>query len=281
MRGDHPLRLRDVIAVGDSFTEGLSDERDADGRLLGWADRVVDGLAAGTPWLRYANVAVRGKLLDEVVLEQVLPALRLLDEPTSTLVTFHAGANDVLRPARDVDALMLRYDRAVRLLHDAHVQVLLFTVVPRAGGSGRTADWLAARFERFNAGVRESAQRYGARVADQAAVPALADRRLWDADRLHLNAAGHRRVAALVLATLGYLDEAQRLASDPACDKLWWTQPLPPAPQRSRRADWSEDARWLRVHLLPWVARRLRRTSSGEAVIAKDATLRPVSSSLR
>jgi lysophospholipase L1-like esterase len=262
-----PQHWRDFIALGDSFTEGMSDERRPDGRHRGWADRVAERLARQDPRFRYANLAVRGKLLDGVVVEQLLPARRLLSDPARTLVSFHAGPNDLLRPGADVDSVSARYERAVRLVSDTGASVLLFTVIPRAGGSGRTADRLAARFERFNRGVRTAAQRHGAFLADQARVEAFADRRLWDDDRLHLAPEGHRRVAALVLDTVGVEAPHDR----------WWEEPLPPQPRTPRVEALAADLRWVTRHLLPWIGRRIRRVSSGDAVTAKSRRLEPVS----
>ena len=196
---DTTVEHRTFVALGDSFTEGLEDDLGPDGRHLGWADRVAAALATHEGGLRYANLAVRGKVLDEVVESQLPVALEL----GADLVSFHAGPNDVLRPRRDVGAVVSRYDAAVGRLADAGVQVLLFTVIERAGGTGRTAARLAERFARFNAGVRRTAERTGALVVDVGAEPALQDRRLWHEDRLHLAPAGHARVAAAVLETLG------------------------------------------------------------------------------
>ena len=58
------------VAIGDSFTEGLSDEA-PDGSYIGWADRLAATLAARNPDFRYANLALRGKLLREIIDEQV------------------------------------------------------------------------------------------------------------------------------------------------------------------------------------------------------------------
>src|SRR5690606_40104692 len=53
----------------DSFTEGLDDPypdsaRFPQGRYRGWADRFAEHLARHVREVRYANLAVRGKLLD-------------------------------------------------------------------------------------------------------------------------------------------------------------------------------------------------------------------------
>src|SRR3954451_16934611 len=149
------------VALGDSFTEGMQDELGPDPRHIGWADRVAAALAPRTGGLRYANRAIRGRRLDQVVAEQLPVALELAPD----LVSFHAGPNDVLRPrGPDLADILTRYDAAVGRLRAAGPQVLLFTVLERAGGTGRAADRLAARFGAFNEGVRATAARHGALV---------------------------------------------------------------------------------------------------------------------
>ncbi|HYN74845.1 MAG TPA: SGNH/GDSL hydrolase family protein [Candidatus Limnocylindria bacterium] len=260
------------VATGDSFTEGLEDETGPSGRHLGWADRVADALAVKHPGLRYANLAIRGRVLDQVVDEQLPVALAAASADDVLLVSFHAGPNDALRPRADLPDLLRRYDAAVAGLGAEGANVLLFTVIPRAGGSGRTAARLAARFETFNAAVRETASRHGCLLVDAGSVPALQDRRLWHEDRLHLVREGHRRVAAAVLEALGEQDPA--LLGGPVG---WWRVPLPSRTPHRRTAALAADLRWAGVHLAPWVGRRLRGVSSGDGVPAKRPTADPVS----
>jgi lysophospholipase L1-like esterase len=260
------------VALGDSFTEGLEDEHGPGGAHLGWADRVAASLARHTGRVRYANLAVRGRLLDQVVAGQLPLALTMAGigqaESTSVLVSFHAGGNDVLRPGTDIPTVMRRYDAAVGRLVDAGVEVLLFTVIERAGGTGRTAARLAARFGQFNDLIREVARERGALLTDVGAVPALQDRRLWHEDRLHLGPEGHERVAAAVLEQLGVTDP--ELTGGPPG---WWRTPLPVGPRQPRHVAVVTDVRWVRRHLLPWVGRRVRGVSSGDNRVAKHAEL--------
>jgi hypothetical protein len=81
----------------------------------------------------------------------------------------------------------------------------------------------------------------------------------WSADRLHLNSAGHQRVAELVLAALGEGRAARAASSE---------SPV----ARSLLA----EARYYREHVLPWVHRRLRGRSSGDSRPAKHAAWIPV-----
>ena len=55
----------------------------------------------------------------------------------------------------------------------------------------------------LNQAVAETAERHGALLVDLWPTTSSATRRLWSEDRLHLSPAGHRRVAAHVLAALG------------------------------------------------------------------------------
>jgi lysophospholipase L1-like esterase len=255
---------RSFVALGDSFTEGMADELGPSGRHLGWADRVAAALALHTGQLRYANLAVRGKRLDQVVEAQVPVAIALQPD----LVTFHAGPNDLLRLSVEVASVLPRYDRAVAALREAGMETLLFTVIERAGGTGRTAAWLAARFAAFNAGVRKTADRHGCLIADVGAEPALQDRRFWHEDRLHLAPAGHARVAAAVLEQLG-VREPLLLGGEPG----WWRERLPLRVHPGRGTDVVADVRWARHYFVPWLGRRLRGVSSGDGIAAKHVEL--------
>ena len=259
--------IRSFVATGDSFTEGMQDELNPDGRYRGWADRAAHALAVRNGSLRYANLAIRGRLLDQVVEEQVPAAIALAPD----LISFHAGPNDVLRPRVDIPALLHRYEATVARLRATGAQVLLFTVIGRTGGKGRTADVLAARFGQFNRTAREVADRHGCHLADLGSAPALQDRRLWHEDRLHLAPAGHARVAAAVLESLG-VTEPDLLGGEPG----WWRVPLPALAGPTlagRGADLVADVRWVGRYLAPWVVRRVRGVSSGDLVTAKQPHL--------
>jgi lysophospholipase L1-like esterase len=255
-----------LVCLGDSFTEGMSDQLRPDGHHLGWADRVALALAREDAVL-YANLAVRGKLLDQVVTDQVDLALSY----APTLLTFHAGPNDVLRRGTDLADLCARYERAVARLVAVDRSVLLFTSIGRAGGETRLGLLLAERFARFNENVRRVAERHGALLVDLEPLDVLTDRRVWDLDRLHLNADGHARVAAAVLERLG-VRSPDLVGGAPG----WWREPLPDPEARRRRDVLGEDLVWARRHLAPWLWRRVRGRSSGDGRTAKDSVLRPV-----
>jgi lysophospholipase L1-like esterase len=248
------------VAIGDSFTEGLGDPDPATpGGWRGWADRVAEALAHRTADFTYANLAIRGRLLGQIVDEQLPVALALRPE----LVSMAGGGNDLLRPGADVDALGALLDEAVRRLRDDGIDVILFTgsdpidspVIRRLRG----------RIAAYNDRIRAVAAARGASVVDLWTMPILRDWRMWEADRLHMSPAGHRRVAMAMLETLGLPVEAA------------WREPLPPLPELRRSARLLRDMRWARTYLAPWVVRRLRGRSSGDEVTAKRPALTPPS----
>ena len=88
------------VAIGDSFTEGIGDPR-PDGRDRGWADRVAEALGGRDPGFQYANLAIRGRKLVEIVEEQVPSAVELGPD----LVSLAGGVNDALRRHWDLTAM--------------------------------------------------------------------------------------------------------------------------------------------------------------------------------
>jgi lysophospholipase L1-like esterase len=114
--------------AGDSFTEGLSDsEPGTADAFRGWADRLAGHLAAAAPAgsIEYANLAIRGRLLPQVLAEQVPVALAA----QQNLVSLVAGGNDLLRPGAAPDRLAADLESAVASFREAGADVLLATVL--------------------------------------------------------------------------------------------------------------------------------------------------------
>ena len=116
------------VAIGDSFTEGVGDPAPGGG-FRGWADRLAGLLAAQYTGLRYANLAVRGRLLRQIVAEQVPAAVAMSPD----LVSIAGGGNDILRPGGDPDTLAELFDVAVARLRQAGCRVMIFTGADPAG----------------------------------------------------------------------------------------------------------------------------------------------------
>ncbi len=86
------MKYNRFIVCGDSYSEGMTDEM-VGGKYRGWADRVADEMSKHSSNFTYANLAIRGKLVNQVVTDQVPEALKFVTGK-DTLVSFHAGAND-------------------------------------------------------------------------------------------------------------------------------------------------------------------------------------------
>lgn len=240
------------MALGDSFTEGLDDPY-PDGTFRGWADLVAERLD-----ISYANLAVRGRLFDAVVAEQVEPALAMRPD----LVSFAAGGNDVLRRQCDPPALMARFEKVIQTFRGTSADVLVFrfaNVMARLPGNRL----IAPRILFLNQAVGEIADRHGARLVDLWSDDEFLNPALWSIDRLHLSSAGHRRTAAHVLKALG-------LDADPS----WWEVPQVP-PLRRWPAARADDMVWAARHLAPWIKRRITGRSSGDAIQPKRPNLGP------
>ncbi len=232
----------------------MCDELRPDGRHRGWADRVAVALAAAAPEgdeVLYANLAVRGRLVRQVIEEQVPVAVALRPDLASVAV----GVNDTLRPRFDLDTTATALEMGVRTLraHDSDVLLVAFgDPARRSAVMGRVRD----RIRAYNSAVEAIAIHYGCYLMRFWDVAAMDDDELWDEDRLHLSPPGHRLAAAAALEALGLGDDRWRTPAVPG--------PRPGIPTRARG-----HARWVRGHLAPWVGRRLRGESSGDGLQPK------------
>lgn len=254
--GPHPWRR--FVAVGDSFTEGIGDpDPNAPGGNRGWADRVAEVLATQVDDFAYANLAVRGKLIAQIVADQIEPTVALRPD----LVSICAGGNDVIRPGTDPDDIASQLDDAVSRLASTGAAIILFTGIDT--GFTPVLRAFRGKVAIYNENVRAVAERHDCIVADQWALKTVQDSRFFDVDRLHYNALGHHEVARMVLRALNVPNDLQPMQPDPLPVRTW----------REAR---NEDLGWAREHLMPWVLRRLRHQSSGDLITAKRPEPSPV-----
>ncbi|MGO4689875.1 SGNH/GDSL hydrolase family protein [Glaciibacter sp. 2TAF33] len=268
------------VAIGDSFTEGVGDEL-PDGQVRGWADLVALGLAhanagaarvtgpeahagdgaeGGGSALSYANLAIRGKLLGPIVRDQLEPALALGPD----LLSVCGGGNDIMRPRVEisyvVDLLGQVVDRALET--GAHVIVL--------SGANPTAHLpmgglMQRRGDRLADAARAAFTRPGVTLVDNWADQELRSIRYWSADKLHLNARGHTRVAGNVLAALGVPVPTE-----------WATDADGPSAAAPADERVQGTVAYYRDYVLPWIGRRLTGRSSGDGRPPKRPGLEPV-----
>lgn len=252
----HPWRR--YVALGDSFTEGIGDPSpDSPGGSRGWADRVAEVLASSVDDFAYANLAVRGKLIGQIVADQVEPALELSPD----LITFCAGGNDVIRPGTDPDEIAAQFEDAIIRLSSGGATVVVFTGIDVAFTPVFRP--FRGKIAIYNENVRAVAEKYDCIVADQWALKEIQDPRFFADDRLHMNPLGHHEVARMVLRALNVPNSLAPMQPEPL-------------PRLSWRAARANDLVWARTHLVPWVLRRLRHQSSGDNVSAKRPEPQPI-----
>jgi lysophospholipase L1-like esterase len=247
------------VAVGDSSTEGL-DDPDGSGGYRGWADRLAEHVAAVSPGLQYANLAVRGKSAGEIRATQLAPAIAMRPD----LATVVAGMNDLLRSKWDAKRVAGEVGAMIRGLREVGATVITFTIpdVSRRMRLGRT---LTAKTDALNIEIKTIARETGALLLDLAAYELADDPRVWAVDRIHGNPEGHARIAA----ALAHLLEVPGAAADTLTEAL-------PRHMARRRDLLREDLRWVARYVAPWAWRRLRGRTTGDGITAKRPVLTPV-----
>ncbi|MEU0499204.1 SGNH/GDSL hydrolase family protein [Mycobacterium sp. NPDC006124] len=247
------------VALGDSQTEGLWDGDDETG-VAGFADRLAARLEELNPGVLYANLAVRGRRIRDV-LDHQLPAAVAM---TPDLITSCIGMNDVTRPGKSFATALADVD----LLHDrlaetgATVVTTTFPDLEQILPVGRI---LGARVRQMNAVVRAAAARHGFRLVDLYGAESMADPGVWSPDRVHGSPAGHELFAAAAAEALGLPGSSH----DWAVSK---TEVVRPGLQSRMYS----QLLWTQNLLMPWIWRHLRGLSNGNGRVAKRPVLTPV-----
>ncbi len=239
------------VALGDSFTEGVGDiDPSSPNGVRGWADRVAAQLIENGGSWGYANLAIRGRKLQQVLDEQLDAALAL----APTLVTIYAGGNDILRPVVNLDGMMERYRWALEKLVDSGAQVVVFT----GFDSGKAPMFRATRGRTaiYNEHVRKMVDDLQLDLVDFWHMKRFQDWRLWDPDRMHLSIEGHIWMAKEVLSVLGEKDSIE----EPELEE----PPVTSLPEK-----FIGEVTWTKDYLYPWVKRRVTRKSSGDNLSPK------------
>lgn len=256
--GPIPHPWHRLVALGDSFTEGIGDpEPRSEGGFRGWADRVAEELSENQPDFAYANLAVRGRLVRQIFDEQLGPALALKPD----LVTVSAGGNDIVFRRSDPDRLAETIDKGVEQLSRSGATVVLF-----AGpdwGATPIFSQIRGKVAIFNENLHTVAARHDAVIVDLWFLRELSDPGMWDPDRLHFSPLGHHTIAAAVLKGLGVPHTL-----------------LPQQPKRMVPRSWcqarAEDLTWAREYLVPWALRQLKLHPDESLLVPKRPEPRPV-----
>ncbi len=251
------------VALGDSQTEGLWDGDDTSG-VKGFADRLAARLEELNPGVRYANLAVRGRRIRDVLDNQLPVAVAMQPD----LITSCIGMNDVTRPGKTFATALEDID----LLHDrlaetgATVVTTTFPDLEQILPVGRV---LGARVVQINAVIRAAAARHGFRLVDLYAAESMGDPDVWSPDRVHGSPAGHELFAAAAAEAL----ELPGSNHD-------WAISKPDVVVPGFRSRVYSQALWTQNLLMPWIWRHVRGLSSGNGRDPKRPRLEPMASGL-
>ena len=260
MRGAIRTGFTRYVAIGDSQTEGLWDGDDALG-FLGFADRLAVMLDSLYPGLHYANLAIRGKLVGDVLYEQVPPALAMQPD----LITVCAGMNDVIQPGRSFGRALAELESVYAALAASGATVVT-TTFPNVAQFLPFGRLVLPRLARINATIREAADRYGFRLVDLYSADSMRELDTWSLDRVHASPKGHMLFAAAAAEALDLPDSNHD-----------WAKASPDPARLSFTAGAYGHLRWTQDSLFPWVWRRMRGRSSSDGRVPKRPRLELVS----
>jgi lysophospholipase L1-like esterase len=241
----HPYRR--YVALGDSQSEGLWDGDESSG-MYGFADRLAVLLGEYNPRLGYANLAIRGKRIRDVIDEQLPEAVAMQPD----LITSCIGMNDVTRPGRSFDRALADLE----YLHDrlaetgATVVTTTFPDLVQILPIGRL---IAERVVQINDVIRTEADRHGFRLVDLYGASSMLDPDTWSDDRVHGSPRGHALFAAAAAEALGLPGSNHD-----------WARARPDVVRPGFRSRMYSQALWTQNLLMPWLWRHFRGRSSGD-----------------
>jgi lysophospholipase L1-like esterase len=247
------------VAIGDSQTEGLWDGDDAVG-FLGFADRLAALVNSLYPGLEYANLAIRGKLVADVLREQVPQALAMGPD----LITVCVGMNDVIQPGRSFGRALTDLEYVYAALAESGATVLT-TTFPNVAQFLPLGRLVSGRLARINNAIRAAADQHDFRLVDLYNAASMRDLDTWDVDRVHASTKGHILFAAAAAEALNL----------PGSNHHWAEASGSPTRLGFRDRTYGQ-LRWTREKFMPWVWRRLRGKSSADGRLPKRPRLEPL-----
>jgi lysophospholipase L1-like esterase len=246
------------VAIGDSQTEGLWDGDDSN--LLGFADRLAMRLDELYPGLLYANLAVRGRRVGDVLNEQLPQALSM----TPDLITVCVGMNDATLPGKSFERALTQLDVLHEKLAHSGASVVT-TTFPNVAKTLPVGRLLAARILRINTVIRSAAKQYGFNLVDLYTAPSMIERDTWSTDRMHASTKGHQLFADAAAEALGLPGSNHD-----------WAHPAGPGELPGPGARAFAQLQWTRNMLTPWIWRHLRGKSAGDGRAPKRPVLQSV-----
>ena len=244
---------RSYVALGDSLTEGLGDFDFEVSRFgCGWADRLAELLArvayeAGESF-KYANLALRGSSLYDILTAQLEDALQLRPD----FVTIFAGSNDFMRAKKSHPEMRALLRGAIQRLHESGAHVLLVNTVNPV--HLKLFQPLAYKAKAMTDLINSVAQEYEVPVLDLFSVNEFANLEFWCDDMVHFSGHGHISIANRAARLIG-LDQGFEETDFELMER----------PDRRPLA----VMKWTVQHVIPYLVRRVRRRSSGDGLEPK------------
>lgn len=245
--------FRTYVALGDSLTEGLGDFDFEISRFgCGWADRLGELMARAAheagEGFKFANLALRGSSMMQILTAQLEDALKLNPD----VVTIMAGANDFMRSKKTHPELRALLRGAIERLHQQGTHVVVAnTVNPVHLNIFRP---LAHKARAMSDLIESVAAEYQVPVLNIFEIQEFKHLELWCQDLVHFSGYGHIKIANKAAALLGL---------EHGFDELEISQMQ--GPERGFGA----TCRWLVRDVLPFMIRRIKRTSSGDGLEPK------------
>ena len=212
------------------------------------------------PGLEYANLAIRGKLVADVLKEQVPPALAMQPD----LVTVCIGMNDVIQPGRGFPRALTDLESIYAALAESGATVVT-TTFPNVAQFLPLGRLVSGRLARINEAIGAAADQYDFRLVDLYNAPSMRNLDTWDIDRVHASTKGHILFAAAAAEALNF----------PGSNHDWAES----GGGRTRLPFGSRTygkLRWIQEKFTPWVWRRLRGKSSADGRVPKRPWLEPL-----
>jgi lysophospholipase L1-like esterase len=244
---------RSYVALGDSLTEGLGDFDFEVSRFgCGWADRLAELLArvayeAGESF-KYANLALRGSSLYDILTAQLEDALQLRPD----FVTIFAGSNDFMRAKKSHPEMRALLRGAIERLHESGAHVLLVNTVNPV--HLKLFQPLAYKAKAMTDLINSVAAEYKVPVLDLFSVNEFANLEFWCDDMVHFSGHGHINIANRAARLIG-LDQGFEETDFDQMER----------PDRRPLA----VMKWTVQHVIPYLVRRVRRRSSGDGLEPK------------
>jgi len=249
------------VAIGDSLSEGLGDFGfEIRREHCGWTDRLAAMLSLEAAdrgfTFEYANLALRGSKLRRIMTEQLEAALRLQPD----LVTIMAGSNDMFTSEAKLPELEQIFREGLQLLIAAGCEVVVANTINPI--HLKVFKRMAPRAERLTRMLERVAAEFGVRIIDVHGIDSFSELYYWAEDMVHFSGHGHIKIANRAAEVLGL---NHRMPEAKLEDMT--------APSRTFFA----TLEWVRVHVIPFISRRIRRTSSGDGMLPKHLKLVPYS----